>query len=312
MPPTTRRDDEPLRALQERISTLEEIISVQQAKIQSFEPSSNGTNPVTTDVSRAFKASDIPAYSGRNEEKNSIILRAFFYNLRKVGKLCSFSDEKLLDIEEFRLQGKAATWMEMLEANDKKPSTIEELRTIMFKEFVPANEKNIAKIRLMNLKMKSSVEEHISYFQDLVNISQTPQSELYHYFFMSLPSSYKELFTRQFPSQEPDDIHEAYELARTLSLAASWRTQGKTKIQDSDQKTGTQKGSSSNKEQPNVAEKDEFYKSKDLKTWGPWPNSSEKHHYFKVGRCTKCGEKGWSDPDHPCKPARLGKMNPKE
>lgn len=68
-------------------------------------------------------------------------------------------------------------------------SSSEELITIMFKEFIPTNGKNKANVKLMNLKMKSSVEDHISYFQDLVSISQTPNSEFYRYFFMSLPSS---------------------------------------------------------------------------------------------------------------------------
>lgn len=50
----------------------------------------------------------------------------------------------------------------------------------MLKEFIPAIEKNMANVKLVSLKMKTSVEEHISVFQGLVKASQTLKSELYH------------------------------------------------------------------------------------------------------------------------------------
>lgn len=93
--------------------------------------------------------------------------------------MCCFQDEKHLEIAEFCLEGKEATWMKSLENDDTKPTTLEALESAMFKDFVPANEKNKAKVKLMNLKLKTSVKEHIFFSQELVNISETPRSDLY-------------------------------------------------------------------------------------------------------------------------------------
>lgn len=50
------------------------------------------------------------------------------------------------------------------------PSTLEELRNATFKEFVPANEENETKAKLMSLNTNASVWKHISVFQELVKI----------------------------------------------------------------------------------------------------------------------------------------------
>lgn len=217
--------------IQENISSLETTVYQQHEKIQNLESSSTNYVQPRNSISRASKASAISAYSGKKEERNSLPLRAFFYNVKQVGKMCCFQDEMILEIAEFRLQGKAATWMESLEHDTTKPTTLEGLRSAVFKDFVSANEKNKVKVKLMNLKMKRIVEEHIFFFHELVNISQTPRSELYHQCFMRLSNSYKEHFTKEFPDQQPADIHDAYELASTLDMAATWRMQDKPALQ---------------------------------------------------------------------------------
>lgn len=176
MPP--RREDELLRSWQEKNYFTGEHDKFTARRIQSSESAINSSNS-TNDISRAIKASAIPAFSGKREERNSVTVGAYFYNLRKVAQMCSLDDAKLA---KFRLQGKVAVWMETLEENITEPNTAGELRTAMFKKFVPANGNNTAKIKLVNLKMKSVVDEPISHFQDLANISQTPKSELYQYF----------------------------------------------------------------------------------------------------------------------------------
>lgn len=294
-----------LRLLQNKITALEEQLSSQQEKITQMESAPSNGASSSRDMSRVFKASDIPAFSGKKEERNSQTLRAFFYSIRKVGKVCGFSEEKLLEIAELRLHGKAASWMERLEEQDGKPTTLEEFRKAIFKEFVPANEQNKAKLQLMNLKMKMTLEEHISYFQDLVLMSQTPASEMYHYFFMSLPNSYKEQFTKKFPSQTPDCIQDAYEFARTISLAATWR-QDKTNAEKEKHNEGSIARFSGSAKKTEKKTKDDT-----LETWGPCRSSGERQLYFNTDRCTKCGKKGWSDPDHPCRKHKAFKKDPK-
>lgn len=71
--------------------------------------------------------------------------------------MCSFDDNKSLKIAEFRLQGKAPTWVESPEENKTKLYILEELRNAIFKDFVPQNEKTKTRAKLMSLKMNARV-----------------------------------------------------------------------------------------------------------------------------------------------------------
>ncbi len=118
------------------------------------------------------------------------------YNVRKVGALSNMPEERMLELDECYLQDKAAAWMMRLEKTNKKLTTITELQECMISEFVPSYEVTRAKHALVKIKYKSNIENHISRFQDYVEICSTPLSEEYLFFFLSLPPKYREKYTR--------------------------------------------------------------------------------------------------------------------
>lgn len=310
MPPTTRRGESPnggndlptpqsFRELMAKVNRLQQTITTQQTLIDNLKKSSENArqdNPVAEDaptqstsdsnILRSLKAPPIPIFSGKSDERTTTKVRGFIYNVRKTGKLTNLTEEKLVELAECHLQDKAAAWIMRLEQNDAKPTTIDDLQTMMISEFVPHDERARAKVRLMNMELKTSIETHIEKFQDLIEICATPISEAYIYFFMSLPAVYKEEFTKRFPDQ-PANIQEAYNHARTLSRAKQW-----TKA-NSLSKSGKWDGPTGSN--PKSGKKDNTKIS-----WGP-AKKGEGKLYRSQDRCCKCGVKGWSDPSHPCR-----------
>ncbi len=216
MPPTTRRGESPnggndlptpqsFRELMAKVNRLQQTITTQQTLIDNLKKSAENArqdNPVAEDaptqstsdsnILRSLKAPPIPIFSGKSDERTTTKVRGFIYNVRKTGKLTNLTEEKLVELAECHLQDKAAAWIMRLEQNDAKPTTIDDLQTMMISEFVPHDERARAKARLMNMELKTSIETHIEKFQDLIEICATPISEAYIYFFMSLPAVYKE------------------------------------------------------------------------------------------------------------------------
>ncbi len=110
--------------------------------------------------------------------------------------LSNVDDDKLAELAECHFQDKAAAWIMRLEQSSTKPTTLADLQAAMISEFVPADEKARAKVRLMNLRISKSLEAHLSIFQDLVEICGTPLSEAYLFSYMSLPGNFKQEFTK--------------------------------------------------------------------------------------------------------------------
>ncbi len=131
-------------------------------------------------------------------------------------------DSRLLALTECHFEDKAASWMMRLEQSNQKQMNIAALQASMIKEFVPPDEKARAKIKLMNCHMKGSVDKHITYFPDLVEIYGTPLSETYIIFFMILPVSHKEVLKKRFTTEDPEDMLTVNEFVRTVDRARQW------------------------------------------------------------------------------------------
>ena len=76
----------------------------------------------------------------------------------------------------------------------------------------------------MKLKLTKSVDSYISLFRELIEICQTPISEVYLFSFSVLFDGYKEEFTKQFPTGSPPSMQDVFEHARTIEIAMQWDT----------------------------------------------------------------------------------------
>ena len=90
-----------------------------------------------------------------------------------------------------------------LESRGEKPTDVDALQMAMLKEFVQSDECARAKVRLMEIKMRSSMDEHVSKFKRLVEITEVPENEEYIFFFMSLPGKYIQKMSEKYPSGMP-------------------------------------------------------------------------------------------------------------
>lgn len=108
-----------------------------------------------------------------------------------------------------------------------KPTTLDDLRTKMTREFVPANEIAEARIHLIEMKREkfSKLQDFISKFKDLIMLFGTPTSGAYIYFFNSMLRAMKGKFTEKIPTSQPIDrfgnpnIQAVFDYVRTLELS---------------------------------------------------------------------------------------------
>lgn len=300
--------------LANQIDELRDVVRQQAEVIQQLQACVAASSAPRVTSSPRIKAPPVTCYSGKPSERNSEKFRSFFYSVCKFGALNHYSDEQMLAFAECYLQDRAAFWIMRLEREGNKPTSLDALKKAMIEEFVPANEKAKARVRLMDIKVSQSddLEDHIAKFEDLITLCDTPVNEAYVYFFNSLPSTYKAKFAEKFPTSQPissigePSIHVAYEYARTLDLSYKLST---AKNEDSGRKQDTSGYRDKRQErekdsQRSKGKRNEKYKKewKDDSTvcWGP-AQQGEGGIYRKYDRCCVCGLKGWSEPSHPCR-----------
>lgn len=290
--------------LQEQKKQNEELLE----RIKGLENHKEGSQGGSSQTRRVTTKAPTPAvYSGKSAERNSTSLRSFFFRITKAAKFSNLDDESTLSLAVCHLDGRAATWFMRTEASAKSPATFEELRKLMFKEFVPSIEKSQAKMDLVALKMKmgDATDKHIDKFEELMETSKTDMSEAYSFLFMTLPEEIKEDLTKHFEGETPQDIHEAYRRVRTIAMAKKFMSK------ENDKRQGKPGGKGTNYPKPTKQEGQPFKGnggrrelSKDDVEWGKARNGGERIVYRSADRCFECGKKGWSDSEHPCRKAQ--------
>ena len=277
------------------VRLLQTIVNSQREQLLLLQERTHSRRP-SPSPSQAVKAPPIPAFSGSNEERSSIKVKGFIYNVRKVGALSSMSEPQMLALAECHLQAVAANWMMRLEQTKTKPATLEQLESLMIKEFVPSDERARARMKLITLHMKTSVDAHLTQFQELLHCVNMPLSEVYLFLFLSLPPAFKEELTKKFPTGEPKGMTEVYEFIRTLERSHQWarrfnRPDSFDSFTPLKKPTGTApRGTSS--PAPKLRERSKT-KDSNLLSWGP-AQKGERNHYRRNDRCFKCGNKGYS------------------
>lgn len=305
-----------INSLQEEVKSLKNTMKTQTELIQKLQARLEGTDAPTMQTHipsagrNSIKAPPISMFAGKVEDRNSEKVKSFFYSVQRYGKLCNYSESNMLDLAECYLQDRAASWMMRLENENRKPESLEDLQKAMMDEFVPANEKAAARVKLMDLRMKDSncLEDHITRFEDLISICGTANNEAYIYFFNSLPKTFKAKFAERFPTSQPMDrfgapsIQPAYDYARTLEL--SLQLAGDKEQNYPNKSHGKKKTNAKYENQhsdPGKQNKDnKAAKDLDAVSWGS-AKRGEHGQYRQHDRCFKCGEKGWSDPEHGCR-----------
>lgn len=299
-------NEEVIQSLRSEIQMMRQTMAAQDARIENLltlveqgtvnQGSSGNAGEGSCDL-RSIKAPQLCSYAGNHDERTSTKVKSFIYNVRKVGRLSGFRDQKMVELADCYLQDRAAVWMMGLERNNQKPRTVDELQTAMLREFVPQNERARAKARLMKIKQSSTMDSYISSFRDLVELCETPLSEAYLFFFNGLTDRFKEEFCKKYPTGEPNDLQEVYDHARVLDLAKQWSS-GNMDTRPKDRRPdikGVKKDINLKKargEKTMMPEKD----PKDP-IWGP-SDSKQRNHYRKHNRCFECGA-AW-EPGHRC------------
>lgn len=313
-----------LAALEQRY---EELLNIQNTQRQELENQNTqlkqrldeltGTDPGNRSVqqptrSAVPKAPTLQSFSGKASEKNSTSLQAFFFRVRKAAQFASMDPVSTLTLAVCHLDGRAATWYMRLESQEQAPETIDQLKTLMIKEFIPSIEKSQAKMALVSLRMNytDDVDKHIDKFEELMEISGTDMAEGYSYFFLTLPDSFKVDLTKFFEGEAPGDIHSAYKRVRTLGLTRTWTSSGRKKS-DPNPNKDDKNNDPKNPDPKNTGKVPRELDPKD-DTWGRAKNKAEAKIYSKHDRCFKCGKVGWSEPDHPCKKKKKEEDTPKK
>ncbi len=159
----------------------------------------------------------------------------------------------------------------------------------------PLTKRSVLVIKLTNIKMKQSVDQHIEDFQELAEICGTPDREAYTLFLLSLPKEFKQDFSKEFRLGSPAGMKDAYEFARTCEISNQWNWNPQEKRSDKAYRTSstitgrvsTSERKAANKKDPNN------------RNWGT-AQKVEGKLYRQHDRCCKCGKGPWSDPQHPC------------
>ena len=294
--------------LQAQIRSLLDVVKAQQEQLNKLHTESDVRQGQPHGGSQTVKAPPIPAYCGNKDERSSVKVRGFVYNVRKVGALSCMNEAQMLALAECHLQANAAAWMMSMEKADTKPTTLDELQNMLIKEFVPSDERSRARMSLLTLQMRQkATEAHIACFQELVEMCSMPLSETYLFFFMSLSGKFKEEFTKKFPTGEPEDMQTVYDFARTIDRSIQWsKTTEKGSPNQSSGSTssapprGTLVLYRGQKEGFNVHRSASTQKDENLLSWGP-AKQGEKNMYRRNDRCFSCGGKGFKAGTCACK-----------
>lgn len=188
-------------ALLGRLGDLEAKLQEQQELIESqsqtiMQLQTTHTPPVqqptrTHNGASSVRAPSISFFSGEGEGRTSAKVKSFIYNVKKAGVFSGIGEDRLLALAECYCTDSAAAWLMRLESRGEKPTDVNALQVAMLKEFVPPDERARAKFRLMEKKMTSSMDEHVTKFKKLVEITEVPENEEYIFFFMRLSGKYK-------------------------------------------------------------------------------------------------------------------------
>lgn len=301
-------------ALIQRLQKLESRVAEQQGVIETqtqtlSELQGTYVPPSTPSqqhrASSSIKAPSIPFFNG-GDNRTSSKVKSSIYNVKKAGAFSGISEERLLALAECYFTDSAAVWLMNLEERGEKPASIEALQRSMIKEFVPPHEQARAKVRLMEIKMKGSMDSHVSKFKKLIEITAVLENEEYIFFFMSLPGNFKQNFSEKYPAGVPPQkgcMRAVYDDARNWALALKWSEEDGTDTAKSLPKDKWRSEKPSKYHKESQTRKDQkIFSSKDnsMESWGH-AQSGEKLIYIKAGRCMECGKRGWSDLDHPCR-----------
>ncbi|CAN8069703.1 unnamed protein product [Agarophyton chilense] len=118
--------------------------------------------------------------------------------------------------------------VEKIENEDNKSQTIDKFRDAMKREFVPPDETAKAKIELIDIKMKGYMDERVKRFKKPIKMTGTSLKEEYVYFFMIVPSAYKEEFHKKLPRGKPraDTVMSVvFKFARDVATSKHWRAE---------------------------------------------------------------------------------------
>lgn len=105
MPTTGNAGTEEVRVLRDELAALYDLVKEQQLNIAQMQQdaqrtanmhASNNSSERTSPSPLQNLKAPIPAFSGKKEERTSVKVKCFFYNVRKVGALSNMSDSKLL------------------------------------------------------------------------------------------------------------------------------------------------------------------------------------------------------------------------
>ena len=288
-------------SFQNQINSLQEIVGLQNKIIQALQLQISSKNTKENNRTSAVKSPMIQVFKGNANDRTSERVNSFFYSITTCGKFYDYEDEKMVSLAECHLQYRAAIWITRLEKENKKPKTLDELKREMLKEFVPSNEKAAARVKLMEIKSSKSenFEEFLTTFDDLICLCETPTNEAYIYFFNSLPINFKGKFAKKFPDYHPVDttgrssINVAYEYARTLDLSLNIISENSANKNNAKEKVDSKRTERKNKFRRE-------WKDPNALSWGP-AKKGEFKLYKNQDRCFTCGEKGWSESNHPCR-----------
>lgn len=288
---------EEMASLKATLEGLQELVTAQQQKIDALESQENSNQreagPRNSNPLSALKSPPIPVFTGKSTDCSSMKIKAFISSVSRVARLSNNYDElKIVQLAVCHFQDRASTWITRLENTASRPTTIDELKEAMIKEFVPSNEKAKAQLKLLTFKMRNNLEKHIEDFTDLIETCDTPTSEAYSFFFMSLPQYLEGKLSEAFPESDPDDIREVFKCARKFEMAENWAT-GK-------QDYPTEKKQSKFLGKQTVPHNASLKDKKSTRTlddsepsWGP-AQKGEGKIYREKDRCCKCGKTPWT------------------
>ena len=116
-------------------------------------------------VLQSFKAPPIIMFSGRGNYCAFIKVKGVIFSVRRVARLAGNQEEgSSLELAVCQLIEKAASWITRLEAENRMQNSIDDSYKAMMDEFIPANEKIRARIKLISIKKKQSIYQHIEEF----------------------------------------------------------------------------------------------------------------------------------------------------
>lgn len=111
-----------------------------------------------------LKSATFYAFHGNGTERSSLRVRSFILGIRKVTSLCkNDSETQEVDIAVCLLRDHADLWYARATNDGATFSNLLELEKAMLAGFVPANERAMARVALIQLRYNGSLEKHIGF-----------------------------------------------------------------------------------------------------------------------------------------------------